>query len=190
MEVSLNPVTLKKSVLVLAVVGTAASLAACAEDYGPRPYRYSTYEAGVVAHVDRGTVVAFRPVEFGPGDTQGATIVGGVAGGVVGNAVSHGRDRGLATAAGAVAGALIGKSIAKSDRRPGFAYTIQLDHGGRTIEVAQIDDQPIPAGAAVNVVYEGGRARVVPAGGYAPRTEGRYRDDAPPPPPPPPPRNY
>lgn len=190
MEASLNRIALKDGGRALALVGTAALLVACAEDYGPRPYRYSTYEAGVVARVDHGTVVGLRPVEFGPGDTEGATIVGGVAGGVLGNAVSHGRDRGLATVAGAVAGAMIGKSVAKSDRRPGFAYTIQLDHGGRTIEVAQIDDQPIPNGSAVNVVYEGARARVVQGGGYAPRPERRYRDDAPPPPPPPPPRTY
>ncbi len=183
--------TLKQGVLALTVAATAASLAACADDYGPRPYRYSGYEAGMVSHVDRGVIVASRPVEFGPGDTQGAAIVGGVAGGLVGNGVSHGRDRGLATAAGAIGGAILGKAIAKDQRRPGFAYTIQLDKGGRVIDIAQIDDQPIPTGVPVNVIYEGGRARVVPAaGGYGPPPP-RYRGDVPPPPPPPPPpRSY
>ena len=184
----MNRLTLKQGLIALVITGSAVSLAACADDYGPRPYRYSSYEAGMVSHVDRGVVVSARQVDFGPGDTQGGAIVGGVAGGVLGNAVSHGRDRGLATAAGAVAGALIGKSVARGDRRSGFAYTIQLDRGGQVIDVAQIDDQPIPPGAQVNVIYEDGRARVVPARGYAPPPS-RYRD-APPPPPPPPPRSY
>lgn len=178
--------TLKQGVLALLVAASAASLAACAEDYGPRPYRYSPYEAGVVAHVDRGVVISYRPIEFGPGDTGGAAVVGGVAGGLVGNAAAHGRDRGLATAAGAIGGALIGKAIADGDRHPGFAYTIQLDRGGRIIEVPQADPQPFPNGARVNVVYEGGRARIVPAGGgYGPPPGDRGY--APPPPPPPPP---
>lgn len=179
--------TLKHGLLALTVLATAGSLAACAEDYGPRPYRYSPYEAGAVAHVDRGVIVSFRPIEFGPGDTSGGTIVGGVAGGVVGNAVSHGRDRGLATAAGAVVGAVVGHAVAAdAQRHTGFAYTIQLDRGGRIIEVPQADPSPIPNGVRVNVVYEGGRARIVPAdGGYGPPPpRDRY---APPPPPPPPP---
>ena len=184
--------TLKRGVLALTMAATAASLVACADDYGPRPYRYSGYEAGVVSQIDRGVIVSFRPVEFGPGDVHSAGLVGAIAGGVAGNALSHGRDRGLATAAGAIGGAIVGKSIATNDRRPGFAYTIQLDRGGRMIDVAQIDDQPIPTGAQVNVIYEGGRARIVAVqGGYAPPP--RYRDDRappPPPPPPPPPRSY
>lgn len=187
----MSHLTLKRGVLALTIFATAASLAACADDYGPRPYRYSGYEAGMVSHVDRGVIVSSRPVEFGPGDVHSAGVVGAIAGGLVGNAVSHGRDRGLATAAGAIGGALIGKSIARSDRQPGFAYTIQLDREGRVIEVAQLGDQPIPNGAPVNVVYEGGRARIVPAGGYAPPPRrDRYRDDEAPPPPPPPPRSY
>lgn len=174
----------KQGALALAVLAGAGSLAACADDYyGPRTYRYSPYEAGYVAHVDRGVIVSERPIEFGPGDTGGATILGGVAGGVVGNAASHGRDRGLATAAGAVAGALIGNAVASDNRHPGWAYTIRLDRGERIIEIPQPGAEPIPNGARVNVVYEGGRARVVPAGGpYGPPPP--PPPDAPPPPPP------
>ncbi len=158
-------------------VGLAAlastSLIACAEDYGPGPRHYSPYEAGVVSHIDRGVVVGFRPIEFGSNDTGGATVVGAVGGGLIGNAVSHGRDRGLATVGGAIAGALVGHAVADGNRRQGFAYTIRLDRDGRTIEVPQLDGSPIPNGVRVNVVYEGGRARVVPAdGGYGPAPEG------------------
>jgi outer membrane lipoprotein SlyB len=176
---------IRKGVLALSTLAIAGSLAACAEDYGPRPYRYSPYEAGVVAHVDRGVIVGVRPIEFGPGDTAGATVVGGVAGGLVGNAVAGRRDRGAATVVGALGGALLGNAIANDQRHPGTAYTIQLDRGSRVIEIPQADPQPIPNGTRVNVIYEGGRARVVPARGYAPPPPppGSY-----PPPPPPPPR--
>ncbi len=178
--------TLKHGLLALTALATAGSLAACAEDYGPRPYAYGPYEAGYVAHVDRGVIVSERPIEFGPGNNGAGAVIGGVAGGVAGNALAHGRDRGLATVAGVVGGALIGNAVANGDRHPGFAYTIQLDRGGRIIEVPQPGADPIPPGARVNVVYEGGRARVVPArGGYAPPPR-----DYPPPPPPPPPRPY
>lgn len=182
-SIGTSPAALRKGVFVLSAAAVALSLAACAEDYGPRPYRYSPYEAGAVARVDRGVVVSFRPIQFGPGDTSGGAIVGGVVGGVAGNAVSHGRDRGLATAAGAVAGALIGNAVAKDAQRTnGYAYTIQLDRDGRIIEVPQADASPIPNGMRVNVVYESGRARIVPAGDYGPGPRGDY------PPPPPPPR--
>ena len=184
-----QPTLVRKGVIALAMTAAAASLVACAEDYGPRADRYSPYEAGVVSRIDRGVIVSFRPIEFGPGDTSGGTLIGGVAGGALGNGVSHGRDRGLATAAGAVAGALIGNAVARdAQRHPGYAYTIQLDHGGRIIEVPHPDASSIPNGVRVNVVYEGGRARIVPSEGFArePEREGY----APPPPPPPPPSHY
>jgi len=182
----MNRPTLKQGAVALVVLAGAASLAACAEDYGPRVSRYSPYEAGYVSHVDRGVIIGARPIEFGPGDTGGATVAGGLIGGVAGNAVSHGRDRGLATVAGAVAGAVIGNAVASDNRHPGFAYTIRLDRGERIIEIPQPGAQPYPQGMRVNVVYEGGRARVIPAdGGYGP--------PPPPPgyaPPPPPPPHY
>ena len=179
--------SLRKGATAIGLAALAStSLIACAEDYGPGPRHYSPYEAGVVSHVDRGVIVAFRPIEFGPNDTGGATVIGGVAGGLIGNGVSHGRDRGLATVGGAIAGALVGHAVADGARRQGFAYTIRLDReGGRTIEVPQLDSSPIPNGVRVNVVYEGGRARVIPAdGGYGPPPPEGY---GPPPPPPPPP---
>ena len=185
----MTPPTFKQGALALVALASVASLAACAEDYGPRVDRYSPYEAGYVAHVDRGVIVSARPIEFGSGDNGGATIVGGVAGGLVGNAASHGRDRGLATVGGALAGALIGNAVAGDHRHPGFAYTVQLDRGGRIIEVPQPGAQPIPPGVRVNVVYEGGRARLIPAGGgYGPPPP--PSGDYPPPPPPPPGAHY
>jgi outer membrane lipoprotein SlyB len=153
----------------------AAGLSACAEERGPG--YYSPYEQGAVAQVEEGTIVSFRPVQFGPGDTAGGTIVGGVGGAVVGSAVAGRHDRGTGAVLGAIGGALLGNAIASSDRVNGFAYTIRR-RDGRLVEIAQADPQPIPAGTRVTVSYGAGRARVAPLGGYAP----------PPPPPPPPPR--
>jgi outer membrane lipoprotein SlyB len=172
--------TARKAAVLLALAATG-SLAACAEDYGPRPY--PAYAAGVPARVQHGVIVGFRPIEFGPGNNGAGAVVGGVAGGLAGNALASGRDRGLATVAGVVGGALLGNAIQGSDRHPGFAYMVQF-RDGHTLEIPQPGAQPIPQGTPVDVVWEGPRARVVPAGprGYAPPPPGAY----PPPPPPPP----
>jgi outer membrane lipoprotein SlyB len=171
----------RKAALLLSLAA-AGSLAACAEDYGPRPY--PAYAAGVPSRVQHGVIVNFRPIEFGPGNNGAGAVVGGVAGGLAGNALSSGRDRGLATVAGVVGGALLGNAIQGSDRHPGFAYLVQF-HDGHTLEIPQPGVQPIPQGTRVDVIWEGGRARVVPAGPRAygpPPPPGAY----PPPPPPPP----
>lgn len=155
----------RKALLALSITAMAGSLVACAEDYGPRPY--PAYAAGVPASVQHGVIVGFRPIEFGPGNNGAGAVVGGVAGGVAGNALAHGRDRGLATVAGVVGGALLGNAVQNGDRHPGFAYTVRF-RDGRELEIPQPDAQPIPQGAPVDVIWEGGRARVVPARNYAP----------------------
>ena len=157
--------TAKKALLALSITAIAGSLAACAEDYGPRPY--PAYSAGVPASVQHGVIVSFRPIEFGPSNNGAGAVVGGVAGGVVGNGLAHGRDRGLATVAGALGGALIGNAVQNGERHPGFAYMVQF-RDGHTLEIPQPDAQPIPQGVPVDVIWEGGRARVVPARDYPP----------------------
>ena len=168
----------RRGLIALTLAGLAAGgLSACAEQQGPG--YYSPYQQGRIAHVEEGTIVSFRPVQFGPGDTGGATIAGGVGGALIGNAVAGGRDRGPATVLGALGGALIGNAVASGSHTNGFAYTIRRSDG-RLIEIAQADPQPIPPGTRVAVSYGEGRARVSPIGGY----------DAPPPPPPPPPPGH
>jgi outer membrane lipoprotein SlyB len=172
-----------RNVLAAGLMGAATlSLGACAEDRGPGVY--SPYEEGYMAHVWEGTVVGARPIEFGPGDTTGGTVVGGVGGAVVGSAVAGRGDRGAGAVLGAIGGALIGNAIASSNRTHGFAYTIRRGDG-RLVEVAQADPQPFPEGSRVSVSYgPGHRARVSPLYG-PPDGGGGY---PPPPPPPPPPR--
>ncbi len=155
----------KKALLALSIAAIAGSLTACAEDYGPRPY--PAYAAGVPASVQHGVIVSYRPIEFGPGNNGAGAVVGGVAGGVVGNGLARGRDRGLATVAGAIGGALIGNAVQNGDRHPGFAYMVQF-RDGRTLEIPQPDAQPIPQGSRVDVIWEGGRARVLATRDYPP----------------------
>ena len=164
----------RSSVIALILTGLAAAgLSACADERGPG--YYPPYAEGRIAQVRQGTVVSFRPVEFGPHDTAGGTIIGGVGGAVAGSAIAGRGDRGVGALLGGIGGALIGNAIASSDRAHGFAYTIRRPDGG-LIEIAQADRYPIPAGTQVTITFGAGvRAHVAPLGGYAP----------PPPPPPP-----
>ncbi len=166
--------TARSSVIALTLAGlSAASLAACADERGPG--YYPPYAEGRIAQVEEGTVVSFRPVSFGPHDTTGGTIIGGVGGAVAGSAIAGRGDRGAGALLGGIGGALLGNAIASSDRHPGFAYTIRRRDGG-LVEIAQADPYPIPQGTRVTVTYGVGRAHVAPLDGYPP----------PPPPPPPP----
>lgn len=162
------------------------SLGACAEERGPNDY--APYEQGAIAQVEEGVVVSSRPVEFGPGDTTGGTVLGGVGGAVVGSALAGPGSRGAGAVLGALGGALIGNAVASGDRAHGFAYTIRR-RDGRLIEIAQVGP-PIADGQRVSVSYgPGRRARVTPLGGYGPPPPGAYGPPPggyPPPPPPPP----
>ena len=171
-----NLTPFKKSAVALGLSAVAVlGLSACADEMGPR--HYSPYEQGQIAQVDTGTVVSFRPIEFGNGNTGTGTVVGGLAGAGVGAAVAGRRDRGAGAVIGGLGGALLGNAIAKGQRTSGYAYTVRRDRDGSLFEVPQADPQPIPNGVRVNIVYEGGRARIVPSDGgqyYAPPPPPRY----------------
>ena len=109
----------RSSVIALTLTGLAAAgLSACADERGPG--YYPPYAEGRIAQVRQGTVVSFRPVEFGPHDTAGGTIIGGVGGAVAGSAIAGRGDRGVGALLGGIGGALIGNAIASSDRAHGF----------------------------------------------------------------------
>jgi outer membrane lipoprotein SlyB len=180
----------RKSVIAISLAGlSAVTLSACAEEGGPS--YYPPYAEGVVAPVEEGVVVSSRPIEFGPGDTAGGTIIGGVGGAVVGSALAGPGSRGAGAVLGALGGALLGTAVASSDRVHGFAYTIRR-RDGRLIEIAQADKSPIPDGVRVAVSFgPGRRARVSPENAYGPPPPGGPYGPPPqgpyPPPPPPPP---
>ncbi len=169
----------RSSVIALTLTGLAAAgLSACADERGPG--YYPPYAEGRIAHVGEGTVVSFRPVQFGPHDTSGGTIIGGIGGAVAGSALAGRGSRGAGALLGGIGGALLGNAIASSDRINGFAYTIRRRDGG-LVEIAQAEPYPIPVGTPVTVTYGAGmRAHIAPLAAYGP----------PPPPPPPPPPKY
>ena len=164
----------RKGVLAAAMAAVSlAGLAACEDG----PGRYSPYEAGVPAHVERGRIESFRPVHFRNGQTGGNTVAGAVGGGVVGSIIGGDR-RGPSLAGGlvgAAVGGLLANGVSRAGDSDGFSYIVDLNNG-RTLEVAQPDRYPINIGQRVDVIF-GPRVRLVPVGGaYGP------------PPPPPPPR--
>jgi outer membrane lipoprotein SlyB len=168
--------TARSGVIALSLAGlTTVGLSACADERGPA--YYPPYAEGRIAHVEEGTVVSYRPVQFGPHDTAGGTIIGGVGGAIAGSALAGRGSRGVGALLGGLGGAVLGTAIASSDRVNGFAYTIRRRDGG-LVEIAQAEPAPIQVGTRVTVTYGAGmRAHVAPLGGYGP----------PPPPPPPPP---
>ncbi len=88
----------RSSITALALTGIAAAgLSACADERGPG--YYPPYAEGRIAQVGEGTIVSFRPVEFGPHDTAGGTIIGGIGGAVAGSALAGRGDRGAAKSA-------------------------------------------------------------------------------------------
>jgi outer membrane lipoprotein SlyB len=165
---------IKTAFVALTLAGLATTgLSACADEQGPG--YYPPYAEGRIAHVQEGTVVSFRPVQFGSRDTGAGTIIGGVGGAVAGSAIAGRGDRGVGALLGGIGGALLGNAVASSDRVNGFAYTIRRPDG-RLVEIAQADPQPIPSGTRVEISFGAGRARVSPL----------YGPPGPPPPPPPP----
>lgn len=174
-----------RGVAVLAFAAVCvAGLSGCADERGPA--YYPAYAEGAVSHVEEGVIVSYRPIQFGPGDTRGGSIIGGVGGAVAGAAVAGPYDRGVGAVIGALGGALIGNAIASNDRTPGFAYTIR-GRDGRMIEIAQADPQPILPGSRVTISFgPGPHARIEPLYGPPPGAYLPPPGEYPPPPPPPP----
>ena len=142
-----------------ALVGTLA-LGACATD--PGPYAYSPYEAGMMARVEEGAIVSARPIVFDQHQRGSGAVVGGLSGAVVGS--QFGGDAGghlLGAIIGGMLGAGVGSAVEQGGARNGFAYTVRRQSDGSLFEVAQVEPQPIPVGARVNIVY-GDRVRIVP----------------------------
>jgi outer membrane lipoprotein SlyB len=140
-------------------------LSACATD--PGPYAYNRYEAGTIARVEEGVVVAVRPVVFDGQQPGSGAAIGGLAGVAVGS--QFGGDTGghiAGAVIGGILGAVAGDAIANNSQQQGYAYTIRRERDGSMVEIAQVEPQPFPVGARVHITY-GDRVRVVPAGyGY------------------------
>ena len=144
------------------VIALAGSLGACASSM----MSSNTVDRGDVGRIDRavsGVIVDARQVTIG-GTTSGVgAAVGAVAGGAAGSQIGGGRTENIiAGVLGATAGALIGDAVEEgATQQPGIEYAIRLD-SGEMIYVIQPADYVIRNGTRVDVVYGGGRARVVP----------------------------
>lgn len=144
------------------VIALAGSLGACASSV----MSSNTVDRNDVGRVDRavsGVIVDARQVTIGGTKSGAGAAIGAVAGGVAGSQIGGGRTENiLAGIVGATAGALIGDAVEEgATKQPGIEYAIRLD-SGEMIYVIQPADYVIRNGTRVDVVYGGGRARVVP----------------------------
>lgn len=144
------------------VIALAGTLGACASSQ----MSSNTVSRDDVGRIDRsvsGVIIDARQVTIGGTKSGTGAVVGGVVGAAAGSQIGGGRDdRILAGIVGATAGALIGDAVEEgTTQQPGIEYAIRLD-SGEVIYVVQPADYVIRNGSRVDVVYGGGRARVVP----------------------------
>lgn len=144
------------------VVALAGTVGACAS----AQLSSNTVSRDDVGRMDRavsGVIVDARQVTIGGTKSGAGAAVGAVVGGVAGSQIGGGRtEHILAGVVGATAGALIGDAIEEgTTKQAGIEYAIRLD-SGEMIYVIQPADYIIRNGTRVDVVYGGGRARVVP----------------------------
>ena len=133
-----------RSLLTLASIALAASLAACGS--APREERRPVAEAPVAAPVygEYGRVRDIEVVSTGNGRTSGGgAVLGAVLGAVVGNQIGAGNGRVAATGVGAVAGGVVGNQIERRNRRDDEVYrvSVRFDNGSvQSYDFQRIDD--------------------------------------------------
>ncbi|MCJ9429204.1 glycine zipper 2TM domain-containing protein [Kordiimonas marina] len=150
--------TKKKMVTKAIALPLALALGACAST--PSPRTYDSYAVGQVRRVERGTIESFRWVQVkndsGVGTVAGAGV-GAAAGSTIGNG---GADSVIGAIGGAIIGGLIGSSVEKSASTKGaYEYIIRTESGS-LVTIVQADQQPLPDGAPVIIVFGADRARV------------------------------
>ena len=151
----------KRSAFAASITAIALVLGGCASNLGAN--EYDRGQVGQVSRVGAGVVVASRAIIIEGRDPYLGTATGAVIGGVAGSQVGGGSDeRAIAGVAGAVIGGIVGNQVEKSaTKKPGFAYTVQLDKGGDLVTITQGGDIAIANGTPVFVEY-GARPRVIP----------------------------
>jgi len=122
---------------------------------------YDAHSVGEVRRVERGTVESYRWVQI-----QGESGVGTVAGAGIGAAAgstigSSGASNVIGAIGGALIGGLIGNSVDKSASKQGaFEYIIRTESNS-LVTLVQADEQPLPEGAPVMILFNGSRSRLV-----------------------------
>lgn len=144
------------------VIALAGSLGACASSM-MSSNTVDRNQVGTVGQAYSGRIIDARQVTIGGTKSGAGAAIGAVAGGVAGSQIGGGQtEHILAGLVGATAGALIGDAVEEgTTKQPGIEYAIRMD-SGETIYVVQPADYIIKNGTRVDVVVNGGRARVVP----------------------------
>ena len=147
-----------KTIIRIAAIGLAATLAGCATHYGPATYR--GYEAGAEQQVRFGVVESVREVTIQPRETGVGSAAGAVIGSVAGSHVGRGSGEIVGAIGGAILGGIIGQQVEQSaNERQGLEVTVLLD-SGRYIAVVQGPDEAFRAGERVRVLSGRGSTRV------------------------------
>lgn len=143
----------------LALLPLAALTVACGPNMSPNSY--DAHSVGEVRRAERGTVESYRWVqingESGVGTVAGAGI-GAAAGSTIGNS---GAENIIGAIGGAIIGGLIGGGVEKSAKnKSGFEYIVRTESGS-LVTLVQADEQPLPEGAPVLILFSGSRSRLV-----------------------------
>ncbi|MFC3050745.1 glycine zipper 2TM domain-containing protein [Kordiimonas pumila] len=129
-------------------------------DANKSPNSYNAQSVGEVRRVERGTIESYRWVNIQGGDEIG-TLAGAGVGAAAGSTVGHGAEGVIGAIGGAIIGGLIGKSIDKSaSKKSGFEYIIRTESGS-LVTMVQADQQPLPEGAPVLILFSGAQSRLV-----------------------------
>ena len=144
---------------VAALLPLAFSVVACGPSVSPNTY--DAHSVGEVRRAERGTIESYRWVKIqgksGVGTVAGAGV-GAAAGSTIGNG---GAESVIGAIGGALIGGMIGNSVEKSaSTKSGFEYVIRTETGS-LVTLVQADDQPLPEGAPVLILFSGSRSRIV-----------------------------
>lgn len=114
--------------------------------------------SGQVSPTEEGVVVSSKLVKYDSSDIGIGTITGAAAGGIAGSSLGGNTQMNMLGAlGGAVAGGMVGKQF---DKNLGTEYIIRFN-SGRTSSVIVRDQNPLPNGARVLVIFDK-EPRVVP----------------------------
>jgi outer membrane lipoprotein SlyB len=143
----------------VAALGAAAILSACAPTYSGDVYRRG--ETMRPQTVELGVVESTRLVRIEGPDTGVGTVGGAVAGGALGNMAGGGSGRIAATIGGAILGGIVGNAAEReANKANGVEVMVHLD-SGRMVAIVQPDaGEGFRPGDRVRLVSNGYATRV------------------------------
>lgn len=134
------------------IIGLAMLVGACATSKSGEVF--SRKEARQVQTVDKGKILAVKPVTVEGTQSGVGTVGGGVIGGIAGSTIGGGRGQAIAATVGAIAGGVLGSAIEEgTTRQSAMQITVELEDG-RTIALVQSvgNEPPFEVGESVKVL--------------------------------------